>query len=352
VKNNEPELFSKINKIMLPGDYIAMKLTGEIWSTPSGLSEGIFWDFQKNKVADFLLNYFGLKKDCIPDLINTFSFQGKVNAEAAKATGLQPGTPVAYRAGDQPNNAMSLNVLRPGEVAATGGTSGVVYGVVAEPKYDKKNRVNGFAHVNHSEGAPHIGILLCINGAGIQYSWMKHTIAPPNTPYSEMEISASTITPGSDGLYILPFGNGAERMLLNRDIGAQILGLNFNRHTRSHLYRAALEGVAFSFIYGMEILKEIGIEVSIVKVGNDNLFQSDIFSQTIANVMDCRIEMMETTGAIGAAKAAGVGVGIYSSVDEAMKEQHLIKIFSPENEIREYQNVYLSWKKKLHQFLT
>jgi xylulokinase len=351
VKENEPENFDRIHKIMLPGDYIAMRLTGEISTTISGLSEGILWDFQEEKPAQIVMDYYGFESHLIPDVLPSFSKQGKLTKEAAEAVGLVEGIEVNYRAGDQPNNALSLNVLEPGEVAATGGTSGVVYGVINQHLYDDDSRVNGFAHVNHSPTDPRIGILLCINGAGIQYSWVKHQMALESMSYNEMETLAASVSPGANGLRILPFGNGAERMLKNEGLGAQINNLQFNLHKRQHFFRAALEGIAFSFVYGMEILKEMGLNVQVIRVGNDNLFQSAVFSETISNLMGCRIEMMETTGAVGAAKAAGVANGIYSSIREAVSNNKLIKSYEPLNMNGQYEKAYQTWLADLEKML-
>ncbi|MEM6699481.1 MAG: FGGY family carbohydrate kinase [Bacteroidota bacterium] len=346
VKENEPEIYAKIHKIMLPGDYIAMRLTGQINTTPSGLSEGILWDFQEEKVADLVLEHYGFNAELIPNITPTFSLQGHLDKVVAKATGLVEGIPVAYRAGDQPNNALSLNVLQSGEIAATGGTSGVVYGVVDKVVYDAQSRVNGFAHVNHSKNAPRIGILLCINGAGIQYNWMRQNAAK-GLSYIEMNKLAASVPIGADGLQILPFGNGAERMLCNENIGARIQNLNFNRHTQAHLCRASLEGIAFSFVYGVHILKAMGLEVSIMRVGNDNLFRSEIFAQTIANLLQCKIELVKATGAVGAAKAAGVATGIYASVEEAMQQVEVLKVYEMEERTNDYKAAFENWSKAL-----
>jgi xylulokinase len=356
VKDNEPSIFEKIDKFMLPGDYIALRLTGQAMTTASGLSEGILWDFVENSVADFALEYFGFDKKLIPGVAATCSLQGEVTQAAALATGLRPGIPVAYRAGDQPNNALSLNVLRPGEVAATGGTSGVVYGVLDKANFDAKSRVNGFLHVNHQPHPNHkspitnhrIGILLCINGAGSQYAWAKKNIGGGRHSYPEMEQAASQVPIGADGLRILPFGNGAERMLENRDPGAQLLGLNFNRHTSAHLYRAALEGIAFSFVYGIGILKKMGLDLSVMRVGNDNLFQSAVFANTIASLAACTIEVVETTGAVGAARAAGVATGIYPDIETAMASVKIMGRYEPVTErVGEYRGAYERWEADL-----
>ncbi len=343
VKDNEPDIFGRIHKIMLPGDYIAFKLTGEIGTTVTGLSEGIFWDFKQNGPAFSLLDHFGLEQSILPTVLPTFGQQGSITETAALETGLQKGTPVAYRAGDQPNNALSLNVLDPGEIAATGGTSGVVYGVVDSLAADPENRVNSFAHVNHSAAAPRIGVLLCINGAGIQYSWMRRQVAGLEATYGEMEKQAAAAPIGADGLCLLPFGNGAERMLGNRDIGAHCCNLQLNRHTKAHLYRAALEGVAFSFVYGIEILKSIGLAANVIRVGNDNLFQSPIFAYTVANLVGAEIEMLKTNGATGAAIAGGFAVGHFSTLKEGLQGLQVEHVFSPSGSVEQYQAAYWKW---------
>ena len=351
VKENEPEVYKRIHKIMLPGEYIAMKLSGEIITTISGLSEGIFWDFKEEQISEALLEHYGIDPSLLSDIKPSFSLQGQLSTQAAAETGLATGTPIAYRAGDQPNNALSLNVLNPGEVAATGGTSGVVYGIVDQKKFDPASRINSFAHVNHRKDNPRIGVLLCINGAGIQYSWLKHQVAFQQESYMEMEKQIKTIPVGSDGLRILPFGNGAERMLANKSPGAQLMNLDFNRHSRAHLYRAGLEGVAFAFVYGMKLLKEMGLDLSVIRVGDDNLFQSAVFSETIATLVDSKIEMMKTTGAVGAAKAAGAGLGIYNSLEEAMSNNTLVHLYEPKLEKEKYQVAYDLWEEDLRRVL-
>ncbi|HEX2935797.1 MAG TPA: FGGY family carbohydrate kinase [Bacteroidales bacterium] len=345
VKENEPELFEKIHKIMLPGDFIAMRLTGEIVSTISGLSEGMFWDFKNGKVADFLLNQYGFKKDIMPDLLPTFAPQGTVSASAAAELGLAPGIPVAYRGGDQPNNALSLNVLNPGEIAATAGTSGVVYGVSDQIKYDPQSRVNTFAHVNHTDKQTRLGVLLCINGTGILNSWVKKNVAPEGISYEDMNKLADSAGIGAQGLSILPFGNGAERMLGNKTPGAVISGTSFNIHNRSHIIRAAQEGIVFSFNYGMEIMKQTGINPSIIRAGNANMFLSPIFRETLANVSGATIELYETDGSVGAAKGAGVGAGIYKSFTEAFSSLKKLAVIEPNKaNINATKEAYQNWK--------
>lgn len=345
---NEPEVYEKTYKFMLPGDYIAMKLTGEINTTISGLSEGIMWDFQENSLADFLLEYYGIHKHLVPDIVPTFSEQGRLSVSAAEELGLVPGIQIAYRAGDQPNNAFSLNVLNPGEIAATAGTSGVVYGVSDEVKYDPKSRVNTFAHVNHSPELNRLGVLLCINGTGIQYSWLKQHLAQREMNYPALNDLAMDAPIGSDGLRMLPFGNGAERMLGNKNVGATVKNINFNIHTSAHLVRAAQEGVAFSMHYGMEIMKEIGIHPTVIRAGLANMFLSPIFRDTLAEISGATIELYDTDGSVGAANGAGIGSGTFGSFQEAFENLNKMLVVEPTRaESAKYSEAFEEWKKVL-----
>ena len=345
IKENEPEIYAKIDKIMLPGDYIAMRLTGEICTTVSGLSEGMFWDFKQNEVAGFLMDYYGFDRSLIADIRPTFAEQGRVTAAVAEELGLNVGTPVTYRAGDQPNNALSLNVFNPGEIASTAGTSGVVYGVNGTVNYDPKSRVNTFAHVNHSAEQTRLGVLLCINGTGILNSWMKRTVAPEGISYADMNDLAAQAPIGAEGVSVLPFGNGAERMLQNREVGCSIHGVNFNRHTKSHVIRAAQEGIVFSFRYGIDIMKGMGMEVHKIHAGHANMFLSPLFRDTLAGVTGATIELYDTDGSVGAAKGAGMGAGIYKDNTEAFATLDKLAVIEPnERDRAAYEEAYERWK--------
>lgn len=344
VRENEPQLFEQIYKIMLPGDYLAMKLSGKANTTISGLSEGIFWDFKERKVSEPLLNTFGINKDMIADIVPTFGIQSNVSAEAAAETGLAEGTPISYRAGDQPNNALSLNVFNPGEIASTAGTSGVVYGVLGEVGYDKKSRVGTFAHVNYTDIQTRLGVLLCINGTGCLNSWIHRNIAP-ELSYAEMNELAAKAPIGSDGVSIIPFGNGAERVLENRETGCSIHGVNFNKHNRAHIIRAAQEGIVFSFCYGMEVMQDMGMDIHNIHSGKANMFISQLFRQTLANTSGATIDLYETDGSVGAAKGAGMGCGIYKDNNEAFASLKKLVTIEPEpNMAQQYQEAYIRWK--------
>jgi xylulokinase len=352
VKENEPEVYAKIDKIMLPGDYIALRLTGEPKTTISGLSEGMFWDFQKNEVSKMVMDHYGFSNSMIPEIVPTFSVQGEVTAEVANELGLAAGIKVTYRGGDQPNNALSLNVLNPGEIATTAGTSGVVYGVSGEVKYDEYSRVNTFAHVNHTTKLNRLGVLLCINGTGILNSWMNKNIGNQAYNYAEMNELASKVAIGSEGVSILPFGNGAERVLRNKNIGSQISGVSFNTHSQAHLFRAAQEGIVFSFNYGMEIMKQIGIDAKVIRAGKSNMFLSPIFRETLAGISGATIELYNTDGSIGAARGAAVGSGYYKSFTEAFGSLTKLETIEPNSSKKaEYEAAYGNWKALLQKFI-
>lgn len=353
VKENEPDLFNNIYKVMLPGDYLAMRLSGTVNTTVSGLSEGMFWDFKNNEVAGFLLDYYGFDRSLIADIMPTFSEQCVVSAQAAAELGLKAGTPITYRGGDQPNNALSLNVFNPGEIAATAGTSGVVYGVLGEVGFDPKSRVNTFAHVNHlaQPSQNRLGVLLCINGTGILNAWMHRNVTF-DMGYAEMNDLAAQAPIGSDGVCIMPFGNGAERVLENRELGCSVHGLNFNKHSRAHLVRAAQEGIVFSFCYGMEVMQQMGMKIGKIHAGKANMFLSPLFRDTLAGVSGATIELYDTDGSVGAAKGAGIGAGIYKDHNEAFATLERLMVIEPDEKHRhDYQTAYAAWKNQLNSLL-
>jgi len=347
VQLNEPETYNKIYKMLLPGDYINMMITGEINTTVSGLSEGMLWDFEEHKPATLLMDYYGIDHELIPELVPTCSVQGRTHKKAAEQLGVPIDTPVCYRAGDQPNNALSLNVLNPGEVAGTGGTSGVIYGVVDQNVSDTKQRVNTFAHVNHHQQAPSLGVLLCINGAGILYKYIRQLMGS-DLSYSDLEEHASSVPVNSQGLQIIPFGNGAERMLSDTNVKASVLGLEFNRHGKSHFFRAALEGIAYSFTYGLEVFQELGLNTSVIKVGNDNLFQSRIFAETVAILNQAQIQVVDSTGAVGAALACAYSLKQVEQLSDALGHENIQTTYQQAGNRDQYLDGYESWKSNLN----
>lgn len=352
VMENEPEVYSTIHKIMLPGDYIAMKMTGEIKTTPSGLSEGIMWDFEADGLAKFVLDNYGISSELIAETVPTFSVQGRLTADAADELGLKAGTKVGYRAGDQPNNALSLSVLQPGEIAVTAGTSGVVYGVTDKKNYDQRSRVNVFVHVSHSTKNPRYGVLLCLNGTGILNSWLKHNFVPEGLDYPQMNELAAKAPIGSDGLVILPYGNGAERTLENRNIGASVHGWNFNVHKKAHFLRVAQEGIVFALNYGLGIMRDMGIELKTVKAGNANMFLSPLFAEAFATVTGATVQLYNTDGSQGAARGAGIGSGIYKGPKDAFVGLEPVKTIEPNEKLNSrYQQAYQKWEDVLKQQL-
>jgi xylulokinase len=332
---------------MLPGDYFALRLTGEPLTTFSGLSEGIFWDFQREAVSKELMDFFGFSGEILASAVPSFSNQGRLLKKTADELGLPESIPVSYRAGDQPNNALSLNVMEPGEVAATAGTSGVIYGVTDQKKHEPLSRVNSFLHVNHKADEPRLGVLLCISGTGILNSWLRKNTGG-GISYDDMNKLAGKISAGSEGLSVMPFGNGAERMLGNRDAGARILGLNFNTHSNAHLFRAAQEGIVFSIRYGLDIMKETGINPAVIRAGAANMFQSEIFREALACITGTEIHLYNTDGSLGAARGAGIGCGYYKSVKEAFAGLKEVGITAPDKAKTEaYEEAYSKWKDHL-----
>ena len=347
VKENEPEKYALIDKIMLPGDFIAMKLTGEITTSISSLSEGIFWDFKNQELSKDVFNYFGFNTSVIPEIKDVFTPHGTIHAAIAEQLSLREGISVAYKAGDQPNNALSLNVLDPGEVAATAGTSGVIYGVSDQLVYDQQSRINSFAHVNFTEAQKRIGVLLCINGTGILNSWIKN-VTGNKFSYSEMNEAAASIQPGSNGLQMLPFGNGAERMLENKLVQSHMHNIDFNVHKPAHLFRAAQEGIAFAFRYGLDIMRQNGMQPSVIRAGKANMFLSDVFTNCFVNATNVPVELHDCDGSVGAAKGAGIGVGFYKTAKEAFTNSTPLDLVEP-TQAKLYDELYEAWKELLPQ---
>lgn len=348
VKDNEPEKYAQIHKIMLPGDYIAFKLSGEIKTSETGLSEGIFWDFKSNALSKKLLDYYGIDKSLIADIVPSFSVQGKVNTEAAGILGIEAGVPITYRAGDQPNNAFSLNVLEEGELATTAGTSGTVYGVSTRAVYDPKSRVNTFVHVNHKQDDPKYGVLLCVNGTGILNSWLKKLLGGESISYPEMNDLAAEVPIGSEGLKFIPFGNGVERIMENKSVEAHLSGINLLKHDKRHVLRAGQEGIVASLTYGFSIMKEMGLNLETVKAGKANMFLSPLFREAFVNMNEVTLELYDTDGSQGAARGAGIGAGIYASPTEAFQGLEKLASLEPDNSlVSAYQDVYASWLEAL-----
>ncbi|OEK08798.1 carbohydrate kinase [Flavivirga aquatica] len=345
VRDNEPKIYDKIHKYMLPGDYIAYKLTGKINTTKNGLSEGILWNYKNDTVANWLLEYYGICNTLTPNIVENFTNQGEVNKKAFEVTGLPIGTPIVYRAGDQPNNALSLNIFQSGEVAVTGGTSGVIYAVTDTLKSKESSRINHFSHVNYTQKNNYIGKLLCVNGAGIMYRWLRDNMCIDS--YEAMNEEASKIPIGSEGVIIIPFGNGAERMLNSKNIGTHFKNLNLNQHNKSHLCRAALEGIAFSFVYGMEILKNDHAKIDVIRAGNDNLFRSELFATTVATLIGHDIEIYNTTGAVGAARAVGLTDGDFKKFGKNISKNDYVMTYTPSKHTKGYKKAYKKWKNEL-----
>jgi len=349
VKEQEPALYEKVAKLLLPGDFIAMKMTGEQTTSISSLSEGIFWDFKEDQLSEDVFRTFGFDKKIIPTIQPVFSPHGGLKQEVASHLKLKTGIPVTYKAGDQPNNALSLNVLEPGEVAATAGTSGVIYGVSDQLGYDPGSRVNSFAHVNYTKERKRIGILLCINGTGILNRWIKE-LAGGKLDYDRLNKEAAGIAAGSEGLTVLPFGNGAERIFHDRIIGAHFHGIDLNRHGLAHVYRAGQEGIAFAFRYGLDIMRGNGMNPSVIRAGRANMFLSPVFSEAFVNATGTPVELYDVDGSVGAALGAGIGAGIFRTEKEAFHNKKPLQWIGPEKAAL-YDELYGKWKEVLQRNL-
>ncbi|MFN3801277.1 xylulokinase [Belliella pelovolcani] len=344
VKENEPQIYEKIHKFMLPGDYIAMRLSGEILTSETGLSEGIFWDYKRRTVSKELLEAYDIDTALIPNTVASFSVQSKVSPEVASLLGIDAGVPICYRAGDQPNNALSLNVLQEGELATTAGTSGTVYGVSKKPIYDPKSRVNTFIHVNHQQSNPSYGVLLCVNGTGILNSWVRRILGSEQLTYPKMNQLASEVGIGADGLAFIPFGNGVERIMENKPVGASLQNLNLLKHDHKHILRATQEGIVAALTYGFDIMKDMGLNLNTVKAGHANMFLSPLFREAFVNMNQVALELYDTDGSQGAARGAGIGLGYYGSQADAFVGLEKITSLEPEQSLAEaYQGVYATW---------
>jgi len=350
VKQHEPDVYARIAQVLLPGDFLALKLTGTSTTSIAALSEGIFWDFARHELSEDVFRFFGFDPTLIPPVHNVFSAHGYLSVAVAAELGLPPGIPVSYKAGDQPNNALSLNVLQPGEVAATAGTSGVIYAVTDQLFIDEKSRVNPFAHVNHTADLTRLGVLLCINGTGSLTRWMR-SVAGPKQSYPGLNARAASVPVGSEGLLCLPFGNGAERMLENQQVGAHFLGIDFNLHTTNHLLRAAQEGVAFAFRYGLDLMRAGGLHPTVVKAGHTNMFLSELFTQAFADATGLAVELYQTDGSVGAALGAGIGAGVFATSADAFRHMQCLRVVKPSANATQYETIYQRWKAELLQRL-
>ncbi len=351
VRENEPEVFSRVRLAMLPGDWLAARMTGSCSTTASGLSEAALWDFEHDEPARFVLEHFGIPISVIPPVSPAFSVQGEVGAAHSAELGIPRGAKVSYRAGDQINNAFALGALRPGDAAANAGTSGVVYGVTSERKPDPGGRVNTFLHVNHSKMDPRYGVLLCTNGAGGLYRWIRGLLnAGESGPwaYGRMDDQAGKAPPCSGGVLVLPFGNGPERSLGNRNPGASIHGVDFNSHGLPHVLRAGLEGVAFSLRHGVEVMQSLGFGLSAVRAGDANLFKSRLFRRIFSSAVGARLLVFGTDGSQGAARGAGVGAGLYRTPEEAAGRLDVLDEIRPDPDLAaRYEETYRRWRRAM-----
>ena len=351
VQENEPQLFDQIAHMMLPGDFLAAKFSGVAQTSKSGLSEAALWDYKKNALAEEVLEALDLPRAVIPEIVPNFSHQATIAPKIAEALGLSKNVEITYRAGDQPNNALALNVNKPGEIATTAGTSAVIYSVTDQDAFDAENRINTFLHVNNTEAQKRNGVLLCINGSGILYQWLRKMLSTGKDEllsYDFLNAQAAKVGPGSDGLHFYPFGNGVERIFNNKKSFSGLQNLDFNRHAAAHMVRAACEGIVYAMNYGFEVMQQIGAGGTSVKATKANLFLSPVFREIFVNTTQTSLELYETNGAEGAARGAAYGYGFYKSLDEAAQGLELLSTQEPQSALKEhYTNLYQTWKKNI-----
>ncbi len=344
VIENEPDTIARSRWAMLPGDYIALRLTGRPLTSNSGLSEMALWDFAAGDRSHRLLEQFEIPDGMIPEAVPTCGPQGRLRPDMAAALGLPESVEVTFRAGDQPTNALALGVMEPGEVAATAGTSGVIYSVTADAFADPLQRVNTFLHVNRSSREAANGVLCCVNGCGSLMNWIRNKLFDADRSYDDLNELAQTAPLGADGLLVHPFGNGAERILGNVNLGAHVSHLDFTRHTSAHLCRAAQESVAFALFYGIEALPR----PSLIRASKANLFLSALFSQTVADLTGAVVEIHDTQTVYGAAWGAAMGAGAADAPTFAGVAQR----YEPDPaSARALAQTYGDWKERLGQLL-
>ncbi len=322
VKNNEPDIYEKVRKILLPKDYIRYKLTGEFATEVSDASGMQFMDIANRKWSDEVLTKLGIDKSYLADLYESQEISGRINSGSAKLTGLKEDTPVVGGAGDQAAGAIGNGIVKPGIISSTIGTSGVVFAYSDKVTIDPKGRVHTFCHA--VPGTWHI--MGVTQGAGLSLKWFRDNFCIEEKrvaelmgvdPYVLMDKEAEKVEAGCSGLIYLPYLMGERTPHLDPNARGVFFGLSA-KHEKPDMLRAVMEGVVYSLADCLGIIKEMGVDVSEVRAsgggGKSKIWrqmQADVFGSSI-----CTINSSEGP-ALGVALLAGVGAGVYSSVGEA-----------------------------------
>jgi xylulokinase len=314
VKDNEPEKYSRIKRVLLPKDFVRFKLTGEFITDVSDASGTALFDVLRRKWSDEMIGILHLDKSILPEALESSAIAGHISEEAARATGLRAGTPVVAGAGDQAASAIGNGIVRSGEVSCTVGTSGVVFAYLEKPAYDPLGRVHTFCHA--IPGVWHV--MGVTQGAGLSLQWYRNRFSQ-NSDYDELTADASLSPPGAHGLFWLPYLMGERTPHLDANARAAWVGLTA-KHQASDLVRSILEGVCYSLKDGLEIIRELGATPSTTRLSGGGA-KSPLWHQLFANIFNQRVTTLETQegSAFGAALLAAIGTKHYASAKEACK---------------------------------
>ncbi len=315
VRENEPQIWERVKSVLLPKDYIRLKLSGDKASDVADSSGILLFNVQNRCWSDEMLSAFEIDKSFLPKVYESIEVTGKISASGASETGLREGTLVVAGAGDNAAGAIGMGIVKAGTVSATIGTSGVVFAVTDTPKIDLKGRIHTLCHA--IPGRWHnTGVTLA---AGLSLKWFRENFGEGKS-YDDLVNDAAEVVSGSDGAIWLPYLMGERTPYLDAAARAAFVGLTAS-HSKAHLTRAVLEGVAFSLRDSFEIFKELGAEVSSIRLGGGGA-KSPLWRQIQADVYNQTVETIEADegAAFGAAILAGVGAGAWNSVDEACEK--------------------------------
>lgn len=355
VRQEEPKIYDKIHKMLLPKDYIRFKLTGEFATEVSDASGTLMLDVKKRKWSEDVLSAFGINKEALPVVYESVQITGKITPEAARETGLKEGIPVVGGGGDQAAGGVGNGVVREGLLSSTIGTSGVVFASLNDVKTDPLLRTHTFCHA--VPGKWHImGVML---SAGGSLKWFRDNLGMEELnvskitgqdPYEILTMEASRVEPGSEGLIFLPYLMGERTPYPDPYAKGVFFGLT-PRHTKAHLVRAVMEGVAFGLRDSLEIIKRLGTKIEEIRASGGGA-RSELWRQIQADINNTQMVTinMSEGPAFGVALLAGVGTGVYKSVEEACESTiHITGTTEPIKEnVKRYEEYYKIYRSLYH----
>jgi xylulokinase len=315
LRENEPEKWARVATVLLPKDYIRLKLSGDKASDVADSSGTLLFDVQNRKWSGEMLSAFSIDEAILPKVYESIEVTGRVSESGASETGLKIGTPIIAGAGDNAAGAIGMGIVEVGKVSATIGTSGVIFAVSDKPRLDLQGRIHTLCHA--MPGRWHnTGVTL---SAGLSFKWFRENFGDGNS-YDELVHEAEKVPSGSEGAIWLPYLMGERTPHLDANARAAFIGITAS-HTKAHFTRAVLEGVAFSLRDSLEIFKESGVEISSIRLGGGGA-KSKLWRQIQADIYGKSVEIIEADegAAFGAAILAGVGVGAWKSVEEACEK--------------------------------